>query len=95
MRRRAWIEGFASAQITKSSGPNGFPSQRPAYSSSTGVAFWRKSGSRGKIHERYRHGLIASLASHRPIVEADASLTPRSTTNRCSSERLKRDSGRP
>jgi hypothetical protein len=39
--------------------------------------------------------LIASSASHRPIVDADASLTPRSTTNRCSSERLKRDSGTP
>ena len=49
--------------------PTGFPSQRPAYSSRTGVAFWRKSGSRGKIHERYRHGLIASAASHRHDLE--------------------------
>jgi len=39
--------------------------------------------------------LIASSASHRPIVEGDASLTPRSMTNRCSSERLKRESGTP
>jgi hypothetical protein len=39
--------------------------------------------------------LIASSESQRPIVEADASETPRSTTNRCSSEREKRDSGTP
>src|SRR5207249_11562717 len=55
----------------------------------------RKSGSRGKIQERCCHGLIASSASQRPIVEADASLTARSTTKRCSSAREKRDSGTP
>jgi len=39
--------------------------------------------------------LIASSASQRPIVDADASLIACSTTKRCSSERLKRDSGTP
>jgi hypothetical protein len=38
---------------------------------------------------------IASSVSHLPIVDADASQTPRSTTKRCSSERLKRESGTP
>jgi hypothetical protein len=39
--------------------------------------------------------LIASSQSQRQIVEADASQTARSTTSRCSSVRVKRDSGRP
>jgi hypothetical protein len=39
--------------------------------------------------------LIASSESQRQIVEADASQTARSTTSRCSSVRVKRDSGRP
>jgi hypothetical protein len=39
--------------------------------------------------------LIASSASQRPIVDADASLIACSTTNRCSSDRLKRHSGTP
>src|SRR5829696_8631886 len=52
-------------------------------------------GSRGKIHERCCHGLIASSASQRPIVDADASLMACSMTKRCSSKRLKRDSGTP
>jgi len=54
-----------------------------------------KWGSFGKIHERCCQGLIASRESQRPIVEADASETPRSTTNRCSSDLLKHDSGTP
>jgi hypothetical protein len=58
-------------------------------------AFSRKPGSRGKIHERCCQGLIASSASQRLIVDADASLIACSTTKRCSSERLKRDSGTP
>jgi hypothetical protein len=49
----------------------------------------------GKIHERCCQGLIASSASQRPIVDADASLIACSTTKRCSSDRLKRDSGTP
>jgi hypothetical protein len=40
-------------------------------------------------------GLIASSASQRAVVEADASETPRSTTSRCSSAREKRESGTP
>jgi hypothetical protein len=39
--------------------------------------------------------LIAASCSQRQIVVAEASLTPRSTTSRCSSVRLKRESGRP
>jgi hypothetical protein len=39
--------------------------------------------------------LSASSWSQRQIVEAEASVTPRSTTSRCSSVRVKRDSGRP
>jgi hypothetical protein len=39
--------------------------------------------------------LIASSASHRPIVDADASLTARSTTKRWISDLLKRESGMP
>src|SRR5205823_1003054 len=58
-------------------------------------AFSRKAGSVGKIQERCCHGLSASSASQRAIVEADASQTPRSITSRCSSAREERDSGRP
>jgi hypothetical protein len=39
--------------------------------------------------------LIASSCSQRQIVAADASVTPRSITNRCSSVRENRPSGRP
>jgi hypothetical protein len=39
-------------------------------------------GSRGKIHERCCQGLIASWASQRPIVDADAVLMACSTTKR-------------
>src|SRR6266542_2726708 len=60
-----------------------------------GPARSRNLGSRGKIHERWRHGLIASSASQRPIVDADASQIACSMTKRCSSDRLKRDSGTP
>src|SRR5712692_285659 len=60
-----------------------------------GPAFSKKAGSVGKIQERCCHGLSASSASQRAIVEAEASLTPRSTTSRCSSAREKRDKGRP
>jgi hypothetical protein len=42
-----------------------------------------------------RHGRIASWASHRPIVEADASLIACSTTKRWISDLLKRESARP
>ena len=49
----------------------------------------------GKIQERCCHGLSASSASQRAIVEADAAQTPRSITSRCSSAREKRESGTP
>jgi hypothetical protein len=39
--------------------------------------------------------LIASSCSQRQIVDADASVTPRSITNRCSSVREKRPNGQP
>jgi hypothetical protein len=55
----------------------------------------RRSGSRRKIQERTCQGRIAASCSQRQIVEAEASLTPRSITSRCSSVRLKRESGRP
>jgi hypothetical protein len=48
-----------------------------------------------KSQQRCCQGLIASSCSQRQIVEAEASVTPRSTTSRCSSVRVKRDSGRP
>jgi hypothetical protein len=47
-----------------------------------GPAFSTNLGSRGKIHERCCHGLIASSANQRPIVDADAALTACSTTKR-------------
>ena len=49
----------------------------------------------GKIQERCCHGLSASSASQRAIVDAEASVRPRSITSRCSSAREKRDNGRP
>jgi hypothetical protein len=53
-----------------------------------------KSGSRGKIHDWYCHGLIASAASHRRTVDAETDSTSRSTTAcAASSEELHRDSG--
>jgi len=51
------------------------------------------SASRGTIQERTCQGLIASSCSQRQIVDADASVTPRSMTRRCSSTREKRDNG--
>jgi len=54
-----------------------------------------KAGSVGNTQERCCQGLSASSLSQRAIVEADASLIPRSTTSRCSSDREKRDSGSP
>ena len=68
MRRRAWMLVFSSAEITKSPGPSGWPSQWPWYRSRIGPAFWAKRGSRGKIHVRWRHGQIASRLSQRQIV---------------------------
>ena len=86
---------FSSAQTTSSSGRSRRPSKRRWYRSSTRPAFSAKRGSRGKIQQRCCHGFKASSCSQRQIVEAEAPLTPRSITSRCSSVREKRESGSP
>jgi len=53
-----------------------------------------KSGSRGKIQERYRHGLIASRASQRRTVEAETEATrPSGWACLASSAELQRATG--
>jgi hypothetical protein len=53
-----------------------------------------KSGSRGKIHERCCHGLIASSESQRQTVTPEiCSQIPRTTTSAASSEDDQRASG--
>jgi hypothetical protein len=53
-----------------------------------------KSGSRGKIHDSYCHGLIASTANHRRTVDGDTDDTsPSLTAWTASSDELHRDSG--
>src|SRR4051794_12374889 len=81
--------------MTYSSGRSRRASKTRAYRSSTRPALAANSGSRRKIHDRVCHGLIASSRSQRQIVVADASVTPRSMTSRCSSVREKRPSGSP
>src|SRR3954465_1305242 len=81
--------------MTYSSGRSRRASKTRAYRSSTRPALAANSGSRRKIHDLVCHGLIASSCSQRQIVVADASVTPRSITSRCSSVREKRPSGRP
>src|SRR3954469_381143 len=81
--------------MTYSSGRSRRASKTRAYRSSTRPALASNSGSRRKIHDRVCHGLIASSRSQRQIVVADASVTPRSMTSRCSSVREKRPSGSP
>jgi hypothetical protein len=52
------------------------------------------SGSRGKIHERYCHGLIASSESQRQTVTPEiCSQIPRETTSAASSVEDQRASG--
>src|SRR6266851_3095328 len=72
------------------------PSQVPAYRSRTRPALAAKAGSRGKIHERTRHGLIASADSHRQIVvpEIDATM-PWAAAWRARSGQCQRASGTP
>src|ERR1700730_11564318 len=79
-RQRAWMEGFSSAETTKSLHPN---------------ALAPKAGSRGKIQERKVQGRMASLSSHRQIVapEIDATM-PRRITSALMSGTKSRDSGR-
>jgi hypothetical protein len=53
-----------------------------------------KSGTRGKIHDWWYQGRIASLVSHRRTVEAEmSSTTPLSTASSARSAWLKRDRG--
>jgi hypothetical protein len=95
-RQRAWMEVFSSAQTTKSLFDKGSPSHSPAYRSSTRAALTAKSGSRGKIQDRCCHGLSASSANQRRIVEADTcSVMPRCTASRANSGQDHRDSGVP
>src|ERR1700674_1223168 len=65
---------FSSAEITKSSAPNGAPSQMRWYRSRTGLALAAKLGSRGKTQLRCCQGRRASLLSQRhnvaPLISA-------------------------
>jgi hypothetical protein len=54
----------------------------PSYTSRIRPVFSAKSGSVGKIQERYCHGRIASSLSQRTIVDCEASQMPRSRTRR-------------
>jgi hypothetical protein len=67
-RRRAWMLVFSSALRIWSLGPRGLPCQGPAYTSRIGPAFSATWGSRGKIQDLYRQGLMASVASIRHTV---------------------------
>jgi hypothetical protein len=86
---------FSSAQITSSFGAQPLALEHARVEVQRAGRLDRKSGSRGKIHDLVCHGLIASSCSQRQIVCAEASLTPRSITSRCSSTREKRAGGRP
>src|SRR5262245_16971768 len=70
---------FSSADITKSSGPNGAPSQTRWYRSRTGPALASKLGSRGKTQLRCCQGRRASLLSQRhnvaPLISATRTLS--------------------
>src|SRR5215813_13824722 len=59
---------FSSALRIWSRGPSGWPCQVPAYRSRIGPALATKWGSRGKIQDLYRHGLMASVSSIRHTV---------------------------
>ena len=70
------------------------PSQTRAYRSRTRAAFAAKSGSRGKIHDRYRHGLIASACNQRRTVDDEIAATrPSRTAWPASSAELHLDNG--
>src|SRR5664279_592889 len=72
----------SSAQITKSLGPKGCPSQIPAYRSSTRAALVANRGSRTEIQDRCCQGLSASSASHRRTEDADTATRQRTATSR-------------
>ncbi|MCE7883309.1 MAG: hypothetical protein DYH08_05490 [Actinobacteria bacterium ATB1] len=68
------------------------PSQTRWYRSSTRAAVVAKSGSRGKIQDRYCHSLMASSASHRRMMEvATEDTSPSVTSWAASSDELHRD----
>src|SRR5512132_4482569 len=74
-RQRAWTWVFSSAESTYSSSPSSWPWKLRWYRSRTRLALAAKSGARGKIHEWYRHGLMASSASQRPSVVVETAST--------------------
>src|SRR5215210_600884 len=87
---------FSSAQTTNSSAASGCPSNTREYKSNATAAFGAKFGSRGKIHDRWNHGRIASRSNTRHTVEVEiAATTSRPTSSRASSAQLHRDSGTP
>src|SRR5215216_4338563 len=95
-RQRAWIEVFSSALTTYSSSPSAWPATRRWYRSRTTAALVAKPGSRGKIQERCRHGLIGSSSSQRHSVVVETSPTrPVASSSVRSSARLQRPSGTP
>jgi hypothetical protein len=95
-RQRAWMLVFSSAEMTNSPGVRGRPANRRWYKSSTTSALAAKLGARGKIHERYCHGLIGSSASqrHRVVIETSPTNPLLSSSSR-SSARLHLLSGTP
>src|SRR5918994_1700218 len=92
-RQRAWMEVFSSAQTTRSPGPNGRPSQSPAYRSNTRAALTAKSGARTEIQDRCCHGLSASSVSQRRTEAAETVRWQRMASSRAISGQLHRDSG--
>src|ERR687889_174012 len=89
------MEVFSSAQITTSFGPNGWPSQIPAYRSSTRAALTAKSGSRIEIQDRCCHGLRASAASHRRTDDAGAPTWQRMPSSRAVGQAVEPLDGEP
>ena len=83
-RRRAWMLGLLIG-ADHELGCSSSPLKRPGIQVKETARPSRKRGSRGKIHDRWSHGRIASSESQRAIVDADASTTARSITSRCSS----------
>jgi hypothetical protein len=94
-RDRVGSWDFSSVLITYSS-PSSWPSQIHCYKSSTRPALAAESGSRGKIHDRYRRGRIASSSSQRCTVDCDTDATrPPSAAWAARSAADHRDCGTP
>ena len=60
-----------------------------------GLGLQRSSNARQKETDMPDESDLTGATTPRQIVVAEASVTPRSITSRCSSVRLKRESGRP